>query len=91
MLSNGVSRQHLKADELQQLKDNAGRLISMNTFIPTTYDEDVASRFAGDGSFSPNFESILFEVRINTNSDTKPYANIKELSFMKHEDEVLFQ
>ncbi|CAF4155923.1 unnamed protein product [Didymodactylos carnosus] len=82
--------QHLKADELQELKDNVGRLISMNTFISTTYKKDVASLLAGDGSLSPILESILFEIRINTNIDTKPYANIKELSFIKDEDEVLF-
>ncbi|CAF4574882.1 unnamed protein product, partial [Didymodactylos carnosus] len=82
--------QHLKADELHELKDNIGRLISMNTFISTTYEKGVASIHAGDGSFSPILESILFEIQINTGIDTKPYANIKELSVMKDEDEVLF-
>ncbi|CAF0846409.1 unnamed protein product [Didymodactylos carnosus] len=82
--------QHLKVDELQELKDNIGRLISMNTFISTTCKEDVAFMLAGDGSLSPILESILFEIQINTSIDTKPYANIKELSVMKDEDEVLF-
>ncbi|CAF0891158.1 unnamed protein product [Didymodactylos carnosus] len=82
--------QHLKADELQELKDNIDRLISMNTFISTTCDKGVASILAGDGSLSPILESILFEIQINTSIDTKPYANIKELSVMNDEDEVLF-
>ncbi|CAF3710860.1 unnamed protein product, partial [Didymodactylos carnosus] len=82
--------QYLKADELHELKDNIGRLISMNTFISTTCDKGVASMLAGDGSFSPILESILFEIQINTSDDTKPYANIKELSVMHDEDEVLF-
>ncbi|CAF0787165.1 unnamed protein product [Didymodactylos carnosus] len=82
--------QHLKADELHELKDNISRLISMNTFISTTYEKDVASMLARGASLSPIPESILFEIQINTSIDTKPYANIKELSVMKHEDEVLF-
>ncbi|CAF4563423.1 unnamed protein product, partial [Didymodactylos carnosus] len=82
--------QYLKADELHELKDNIGGLISMNTFTSTTCKEDVASMLAGDGSLSPILESILFEIQINTSIDTKPYANIKELSVMKDEDEVLF-
>ncbi|CAF1215534.1 unnamed protein product [Didymodactylos carnosus] len=82
--------QHLKADELHELKDNIGRLISINTFMSTTCEKGVASILAGDGSLSPILESILFQIQINTSIDTKPYANIKELSVMKHEDEVLF-
>ncbi|CAF1541544.1 unnamed protein product, partial [Didymodactylos carnosus] len=82
--------QHLKADELHELKDNIGRLISMNTFISTTCEKAVASIHAGDGSFSPILESILFEIQINTSIDTKPYGNIKELSVMNDEDEILF-
>ncbi|CAF1544856.1 unnamed protein product, partial [Didymodactylos carnosus] len=82
--------QHLKADELHELQDKIGRLISMNTFMSTTCEKGVALIHAGDGSFSPILESILFEIQINTSIDTKPYANIKELSIMNHEDEVLF-
>ncbi|CAF1241265.1 unnamed protein product [Didymodactylos carnosus] len=82
--------QHLKADELHELKDNIGGLISMNTFLSTTCEKGVALIHAGDGSFSPILESILFEIQVNTSIDTKPYANIKEFSVMNHEDEVLF-
>ncbi|CAF4555557.1 unnamed protein product, partial [Didymodactylos carnosus] len=82
--------QHLKADELHELKDNIGGLISMNTFMSTTCEKGVALIHTGDGSLSPILESILFEIQVNTSIDTKPYANIKEFSVMKHEDEVLF-
>ncbi|CAF1601441.1 unnamed protein product, partial [Didymodactylos carnosus] len=62
----------------------------MNTFISTTCEKGVASLHAGDGWLSPILESILFETQIDTSIDTKPYANIKELSIMNDEDEVLF-
>ncbi|CAF4350976.1 unnamed protein product, partial [Didymodactylos carnosus] len=80
--------QHLKGDEFQELKDNIGRLISVSTFLSTTYKKDIASILAGDGSRSPILESILFEIQINTSIHTKPYANIKGLNFGR-EDEIL--
>ncbi|CAF1570492.1 unnamed protein product, partial [Didymodactylos carnosus] len=73
--------QKLKSYELQTLKDNIGKLVSVNTFFSTTYDKNVALLFAGNGSnviFSL-VECTLFEIEICTAVKTKkPYANIKE-------------
>ncbi|CAF1039445.1 unnamed protein product [Didymodactylos carnosus] len=42
--------QTITSDEFQKLEQNIGRFISMNTFISTTTDRDVAIICAGDGS-----------------------------------------
>ena len=83
--------QTLSTDELSTLKANINGLISMNTFLSTTMDKTVALIYAGDGSQRPHFESVLFEICMNTFSiDTsKPFANIQNLSYFKDENEVL--
>ncbi|CAF3727623.1 unnamed protein product [Rotaria sp. Silwood1] len=50
----------------------------------------VALLFAGQGDSRPLRESVLFQIKIYTQDNLKPFANIKEKSFMKDEDEILF-
>jgi tetratricopeptide (TPR) repeat protein len=80
----------VSVNELENLKTNIGGFISFNTFLSTSLDKDVALLFAGQGDNRPLRESILFQIKIFTQSNLKPFANIKEKSFMKDEDEILF-
>ncbi|CAF2163954.1 unnamed protein product [Rotaria magnacalcarata] len=72
--------QNITFNEFQELKKCANGLISFNTFLSTTIDRAVAVVYAGDGSGTPEIESVLFEIVIHMNiKKTKPFANIKNL------------
>ncbi|CAF1424052.1 unnamed protein product [Rotaria sordida] len=81
--------QLLKLAELNTLRENVQGILMINIFLSTTYDEDVARVFAGDASTSPFLESVLFEMNIPSTT-TKIFANIKEFSNLKEENECLF-
>jgi tetratricopeptide (TPR) repeat protein len=77
---------------LQQLQDNVGNLISMNGFLSTTYNRDIAIEFfAGVGqNHHPGYESVLFEFVIDEITITEVCANISSISQFPLEKEVLF-
>jgi tetratricopeptide (TPR) repeat protein len=79
--------QMMKKKELEILQSNIGRLISMNTIISTTTDENVARGFIAGAEIA-----VIFYINIaNTNSNhLYPFADISRLSSMPHEKEVLF-
>ncbi|CAF2812392.1 unnamed protein product [Rotaria sp. Silwood2] len=81
--------QFMVSNELQLLKENINGLVSMNTFVSTSMDKEVAEIYAGDGSRRPQFESVLFEINIDMTILTKPLANIQEHSYFKDENEIL--
>ncbi|CAF4616670.1 unnamed protein product, partial [Didymodactylos carnosus] len=82
--------QTITSDEFEKLEQNIGRFISMNTFISTTTNRDVAIIYAGDGSQSPELESVPLEITVDIHIRTKPFANITEYSYFHDEDEILF-
>ncbi|CAF1225524.1 unnamed protein product [Didymodactylos carnosus] len=76
---------------LQQLNDNVGCLISINSFLLTTEDRDVAKRFARVDHSINGYESVLLELCIdNTMSSKRPYANIRQISRTEDGHEILF-
>ncbi|CAF3093791.1 unnamed protein product, partial [Rotaria sp. Silwood2] len=77
--------QHLSDNELKMLLNNIGGLISMNSFLSTTFNRDLALMFAGDGSSSPSSESVLFQLECDTINKKKPFAGTNT-----SENEVLF-
>ncbi|CAF4560881.1 unnamed protein product [Didymodactylos carnosus] len=75
--------QAIPTEELERLKYNIGGFISMNTFLSTTTDREIALIYAGNGSDRPTHESVLFEITIDLNalSTDKPFVNIKDLRY----------
>ncbi|UJR35426.1 hypothetical protein I4U23_028183 [Adineta vaga] len=60
-------------------------------FLSTSTNRDVALMFTGDSSSSDsNIEFILFEIKIDVDKCRRSFANIKCLSFMEEDDEILF-
>ena len=77
--------------EVQQMERFIGQLISMNSFLSTTLDREVAIIFSGatDPPVS-DLQSVLFEIQADPQTvGSKPFAHITELSFMQDEEEVL--
>ncbi|CAF1218704.1 unnamed protein product [Rotaria sp. Silwood1] len=85
--------QALDVTELNNLIENQGNFITMNSFISTSRDRLVATGFAAS-SIDPNnvrYRSVLFEINVNTTrDDVKPFADVSQDSQFSDENEVLF-
>ncbi|CAF2822653.1 unnamed protein product [Rotaria sp. Silwood2] len=82
--------QLISFEELEQIRSNIQGLISLNTYFSTSINKDVADEFCGGGLARPNYESIVFTINIKPNVTMKPFASIREFSYMQDENEVLF-
>lgn len=85
--------QMMSIDELNTIKNNIGGLISMNTFLSTTLDCQVACMYAGYGSSLPTVASVLFEINIDHADEVsldRPFAFIGSFSDKHDENEILF-
>ncbi|UJR18119.1 hypothetical protein I4U23_005019 [Adineta vaga] len=82
--------QLMNKNELKNLQQSLGGLVSMNSFLSTTIDKIAALIFilgAVEGETVP----VLFEININSdNSLSTPYANIQNASYIQDEEEILF-
>ncbi|CAF1508606.1 unnamed protein product [Adineta steineri] len=75
--------------QLDELRENFDGLISMNSFVSATQNENVAIIFSGNGEQIGSDEvSVIYEMLINTDIRSTPYAKIQGV--MLHEQEVLF-
>lgn len=86
--------QALDIGELNNLIDNQGKFISMNSLLSTSGDQGVA-RFFAESSIDPTdtrLRAVLFEIEADTlRTDSKPFADITKSSYYRDkEDEVLF-
>ena len=81
--------QWMTRDELRTFQENINELISINTFFSTSMSSEIACGFADGVLDHPYLESVLMEISIDTTISTRPFANVKDLSFLKNENEVL--
>ncbi|CAF4124585.1 unnamed protein product [Adineta steineri] len=83
--------QLMSNDELNNLKNNIGQFISINSMFSTTKQRTTALFYLGELTTHIDSERVLFEIdadpRIVT---TKPFANISKHSHFPEESEVLF-
>jgi hypothetical protein len=86
--------QQMTSDDFVKLKANVGKLISINSFLSTSIDQQVALIYAGDRTIHSTMKSVLFQIKINvketSNTYQHPFADISEFSHFKEEQEVLF-
>ena len=81
--------QMIAAEEFTTLKMNVNGFIAINTFFSTTYTSTVALDFAGNGSGRPMFESVLFEIEIDSSLHKTPFANVQHISRFNSEKELI--
>ncbi|CAF1061254.1 unnamed protein product [Adineta steineri] len=79
---------NMPMDQFENIKENIGNLISFNGFLSTTSDYNVALIFSG--SELAEYESVIYEIRTNYNSNNVVFADITQLSDMEDEKEFLF-
>ncbi|CAF4877963.1 unnamed protein product [Rotaria sp. Silwood1] len=84
--------QAMKLTELQYLQKHPGHFISMNSFLSTSRDRQIAMMYAETIDKSDdNLQSVLLEINCDTvRLDMKPFADISHLSCFENEKEVLF-
>ena len=85
----------MNCSEVLQLKDKIGHIVSMNSFLSTSKDRNLAIQFAQlaiDGRFdSGEMEAVVFEIEADPRiSIDTPFADIASLSAHPTEDECLF-
>ncbi|CAF1640867.1 unnamed protein product, partial [Didymodactylos carnosus] len=82
--------QRMPNHELWNLKTNCGQIISINTFLSTTKDKDVALMFAGENNHSNDgYQHVLFTIEIDVHSTDKSFAELTDRSAFKDEEEIL--
>ncbi|CAF0934179.1 unnamed protein product [Didymodactylos carnosus] len=81
----------LQTRVFQMLKGNKNGLVCINGFLSTSFDEQVAICFAGDGSSRSDHVPVIFKLLIDMKILTRPFASIKNESTKQDEDEFYFQ
>ncbi|CAF3958090.1 unnamed protein product, partial [Adineta steineri] len=76
--------------DFEKLQKAKGGLISFDNFLSSSKNEQVSLSFAQDASTKPNMVGILFIISIDPSIKSAPFAFIKEVSYFKQEDEILF-
>ncbi|CAF1464109.1 unnamed protein product [Adineta steineri] len=83
--------QMMSNNELETLKQNCGKFISINSFFSTSSDEQQALSFLKYSDDTENLQAVLFQIDADPKmAITKPFADITEFSEFKSEAEVLF-
>ncbi|CAF1484611.1 unnamed protein product, partial [Adineta steineri] len=82
--------QGLMKSDFEKLQKAKGGLMSFNNFLSTSKDKEVSLDFAGRASIEPNKVGIFFIMSIDPCIESTPFASIKEVSYFKEEEEILF-
>ncbi|CAF3663182.1 unnamed protein product [Adineta steineri] len=82
--------QGLMRSDFEKLQRAKGGLMSFNNFLSTSKDKEVSLSFAQRASSKPDMVGILFIMSIDPCLKSTPFASIKEESYFKQEEEILF-
>ena len=64
--------------------------MSFNNFLSTSKTQNISLGFAKGALDTPNMVGILFQMSIDSSVSSAPFASIKDVSFFKEEEEILF-
>ncbi|CAF1467839.1 unnamed protein product [Adineta ricciae] len=81
--------QGLSRNDFERLQKNFGGLMSFNNFLSTSTDKDISLIFAESINKNMDVVGVLFQMTIDPNIPSSPFASIKEVSCF-NEDEILF-
>lgn len=82
--------QIMSIDELEKLKNNIGKILSINGFFSTSLDIDVSFKFARQNVNLNYLQSIIFEIEVDPSTKTSIYADISHKAIYPNEKEILF-
>ena len=76
--------------ELKKMKANIGHLVSSNSFLSASWEEEVARVFAGSELTDLQKKSVLLQIEVDTRLKYTTVVPIAHLSEVSEEAEVLF-
>ena len=83
--------QLMSSTEMDHLQQNMGQFISVNSFLSTTTDRQVADMYMATKVRQMDLEKVLFEIDADPKVvSTRPFADISQISHFGDELEVLF-
>jgi tetratricopeptide (TPR) repeat protein len=82
--------QGLLKTDFEKLVKTRGGLMSFNNFLSTSTKREVSLVFAEDALTKTNMIGILFQMIIDPSVSSAPFASIREVSYYKKEEEILF-
>jgi tetratricopeptide (TPR) repeat protein len=83
--------QLISMEELELLKRNVDKLISVNSFFSSSCDRYTALFLLGDTGSPIESERVLFEIKADPRkANSKPFSDVSNLSEFTQEAEVLF-
>jgi tetratricopeptide (TPR) repeat protein len=83
--------QLMSKDEVEILKNGRGKFISINSFLSTLLDRNLAMFFIRGSDISNDLERVFFEIDADPQlKNIKPFSNITSYSHFSNEKEVLF-
>ena len=82
--------QGLSQTDFDQLKTSEGGLLAFNNFLSTSFNREVSLLFTPCGTYQSDLVGVLFVITIDSRICTTPVAHVKDVSYHKGEEEVLF-
>ena len=82
--------QGLSSTDFNELQQTQGGLLSFNNFLSTSTTREVSLDFARRTINTSELVGVLFVMQINPSISTTQFANVKDVSYYKGEDEILF-
>ncbi len=82
--------QGLSQADFNQLQTTQGGLLAFNNFLSTSQDRHVSLEFARRTINTSDKIGILFVMTIDSSISATPFANVKNASCYKREEEILF-
>jgi tetratricopeptide (TPR) repeat protein len=80
----------IPTEDLEQLKSNVNKIISINGFFSASRSSDVYLRFICSKFVMKNFQRVFFEIKADRSSKTVSFANMKKRNGEVDEGKVLF-
>ncbi|CAM4907001.1 unnamed protein product [Rotaria socialis] len=81
--------QIMNRNEFDLMKTSIGNYISMNSFLSTSRQRDVAVWFLNNAEYNEDTLRVIFEISIYPQEKTKAYADISKCSRHEMEEEIL--
>jgi len=79
----------MKINQLIEMRESISGILIIKNFLSATQNERFAIEFSGDGKTkNPDEVSVIYEILIDTNIRSLPFAKIKDI--IKGEEEILF-
>lgn len=82
--------QAISKAELERIKQSTNEFLSMNSFFSTSRNEEQALSFVSGGEPTADLVYVLFSIEADLTLNSKPFADINNLSAFEGEEEVLF-